>query len=159
MSTLGSKHETISMLKPCVQRVCVCVQHVCVCVCVQRVCVCVFSVCVCVCSACVCVCVCSAYVCVCVQRVCVCVTNPSILISGSPCWAGVVCALQFISLHWPCSDLRTSMSTLQHSTLSVLNKYADLQMLVLFQMQYSVAHLTEMTSAARPRHPPNTLIH
>ena len=29
------------------------------------------------------------------------VTNPSILISGSPCWAGVVCALQFISLHVP----------------------------------------------------------
>ena len=48
------------------------------------------------------------------------------------------------------------MSTLQHSTLSVLNRYADLQMLVLFQMQYSVAHLTEMTSAAQPRHPPNT---
>ena len=28
----------------------------------------------------------------------------------------------------PCSDLRTSMSTLKHSTLSVLNRYADLQM-------------------------------
>ena len=65
----------------------------------------------------------------------------------------------YLSRPGPCSDLRTSMSTLQHSTLSVLNKYADLQMLVLFQMQYSVAHLTEMTSAARPRHPPNTLIH
>ena len=35
----------------------------------------------------------------------------------------------------PCSDLRTSMSTLQHSTLSVLNRYAELQMLVLFLMQ------------------------
>ena len=66
------------------------------------------------------------------------------------------------SLNWdwsrlgPCSNIRTSMSTLKHSTLSVLNRYADLQMLVLFQMQYSVAHLTEMTSAARPCHPPNT---
>ena len=35
----------------------------------------------------------------------------------------------------PCSDVRTSMSTLQHSTLSVLNRCADVQMLVLFQMQ------------------------
>ena len=56
----------------------------------------------------------------------------------------------------PCSDIRTSMSTLKHSTLSALNRCAELQMLVLFQMRYSVVHLTEMTSAVRPRHPPNT---
>jgi hypothetical protein len=47
-------------------------------------------------------------------------------------------------VHVLCSDIYTSMSTLKHSTLSALTKFADFQISVSFQIQYSVVHLTEI---------------
>ena len=54
----------------------------------------------------------------------------------------------------PSSDIHTSMTTLKQSTLSTLNKCANFQMSVLFQIEYSVMHQPEITITTAAASPP-----